>query len=36
MSDISKNIHLQLPKIYTKDLMELLFRLPYTKRNHLE
>jgi hypothetical protein len=24
-----------LPKIYSKDLIEILFRLPYTKRQHL-
>ena len=36
MTDMGKEIQLQLPKIYSKDLMEILFRLPYTKRNHLE
>ena len=25
----------KLPKIYSKDLIEILFRLPYTKRQHL-
>lgn len=25
----------KLPKIYSKDLVEILFRLPYTKRQHL-
>ena len=25
----------ELPKIYSKDLIEILFRLPYTKRQHL-
>ena len=24
-----------LPKVYSKDLIEILFRLPYTKRQHL-
>ena len=31
MTDMGKEIQLQLPKIYSKDLMEILFRLPYTK-----
>jgi hypothetical protein len=25
----------KLPKIYSKDLIDVLFRLPYTKRRHL-
>lgn len=29
-------IQQKLPKIYSKDLMGELFRLPYTKRNQLE
>jgi Fic family protein len=36
MSEMGKEIQQQLPKIYSKDLLEELFRLPYTKRNHLE
>lgn len=36
MNDMGKKIQQQLPKIYSKDLMEELFRLPYTKRNQLE
>lgn len=36
MSEMGKEIQQQLPKIYSSDLMEELFRLPYTKRNHLE
>ena len=29
-------IQKKLPKIYSKDLLEILFRLPYTKRNFIE
>jgi Fic family protein len=36
MTDMGLNMQQQLPKIYSKDLMEIVFRLPYTKRNHLE
>lgn len=36
MTDMGQNMQQQLPKIYSKDLMEIVFRLPYTKRNHLE
>ena len=36
MNQMGKEIQEQLPKIYSKDLMEELFRLPYTKRNQLE
>jgi len=36
MREMGKEIQQQLPKIYSKDLMDELFRLPYTKRNHLE
>lgn len=36
MSDMSKEIQNKLPKIYSKDLVEILFRLPYTKRSQLE
>ena len=31
----SEEIKTILPKIYSKDLVEILFRLPYTKRQHL-
>ena len=31
----SDEIKVKLPKIYSKDLVEILFRLPYTKRQHL-
>lgn len=31
----SDEIKAKLPKIYSKDLVEILFRLPYTKRQHL-
>jgi Fic family protein len=36
MSGMGKTIQKKLPKIYSKDLMEIIFRLPYTKRNSLE
>jgi len=36
MSQMTTEIQQKLPKIYSKDLMEELFRLPYTKRNQLE
>ncbi|MFT3904118.1 MAG: Fic/DOC family N-terminal domain-containing protein [Niabella sp.] len=31
----TEEIKTKLPKIYSKDLVEILFRLPYTKRQHL-
>lgn len=31
----ANEIKRKLPKIYSKDLIEILFRLPYTKRQHL-
>lgn len=31
----AEEIKAKLPKIYSKDLVEILFRLPYTKRQHL-
>ena len=31
----AEEIKTRLPKIYSKDLVEILFRLPYTKRKHL-
>jgi len=36
MNEMGKEIQEVLPRIYSKDLMEQLFRLPYTKRNQLE
>jgi Fic family protein len=36
MSEMGAEIQRQLPKIYSKDLMEVLFRLPYSKRQFLE
>lgn len=36
MNHMATEIQNKLPKIYSKDLMEELFRLPYTKRNQLE
>ena len=35
MEETADEIKRRLPKIYSKDLMEILFRLPYTKRQHL-
>lgn len=35
MGTTSEEIKKRLPKIYSKDLIEILFRLPYTKRQHL-
>lgn len=35
MDKISNEIKSKLPKIYSKDLVEILFRLPYTKRQNL-
>jgi len=36
MDSMGKNIQKELPKIYSKDLLEILFRLPYTKRNYIQ
>ena len=36
MNEMGTEIQQRLPKIYSKDLMGELFRLPYTKRNRLE
>ncbi|SNR33105.1 Fic family protein [Flavobacterium sp. ov086] len=36
MTEMGKEIQYKLPKVYSKELMEELFRLPYTKRNNLE
>jgi Fic family protein len=35
MTNMGAEIQRALPKIYSKDLMETLFRLPYTKRSNL-
>ena len=35
MATTAEEIKQQLPKVYSKDLVALLFRLPYTKRQHL-
>jgi Fic family protein len=35
MDKTAGEIKNKLPKIYSKDLIEILFRLPYTKRQHL-
>ncbi|PSL27858.1 Fic family protein [Dyadobacter jiangsuensis] len=36
MKEMGEEIQKALPKIYSKDLLEVLFRLPYTKRSSLE
>ena len=36
MNAMGTEIQEKLPKIYSKDLLEVLFKLPYTKRNQLE
>ena len=35
MEHTSKEVKNKLPKAYSKELIEILFRLPYTKRQHL-
>jgi len=35
MEKTAEEIKRKLPKVYSKDLVEILFRLPYTKRQHL-
>jgi Fic family protein len=35
MDKTTNDIKTKLPKVYSKDLVEILFRLPYTKRQHL-
>ena len=35
MDKTAEAIKKKLPKVYSKDLVEILFRLPYTKRQHL-
>lgn len=32
---VAEEIKMKLPKVYSKELVEILFRLPYTKRQHL-
>lgn len=36
MNKMGAEIQKKLPKLYSKDLLEILFHLPYTKRNFLE
>ncbi|UNY98335.1 Fic family protein [Zhouia spongiae] len=35
MHSMAEDIKSKLPKVYSKDLVEILFRLPYTKRQYL-
>jgi Fic family protein len=35
MESTSEKLKKELPKVYSKDLVEILFKLPYTKRNFL-
>ena len=35
MAVMGHEIQQKIPKVYTKDLVEILFLLPYTKRNQL-
>ncbi|MGM5471020.1 Fic family protein [Flavobacteriaceae bacterium LMO-SS05] len=35
MKTVSEDIQKELPKAYSKDLIEILYKLPYTKRQHL-
>lgn len=35
MHKMSEEIRNELPKVYTKDLIEIIFKLPYTKRQNL-
>ena len=35
MNRMGSEIQTVLPKIYSKDLLEVLFKLPYTKRSYL-
>lgn len=36
MKEMGEEIQSTLPKIYSKDLLEVIFKLPYTKRSSLE
>jgi Fic family protein len=35
LNETASEIKSHLPKVYSKDLVEIIFRLPYTKRQHL-
>jgi Fic family protein len=35
MQSMAKDMQKKLPKVYSRELVEELFRLPYTKRNHI-
>ena len=35
METTAENIKTDLPKVYSKDLIEIIFKLPYTKRQFL-
>ncbi len=35
MGEMAEEIKIELPKVYSKDLIEIIFRLPYTKRQFL-
>jgi len=35
MSEMAKEIKAHQPKLFTKELLEIIFKLPYTKRKHL-
>jgi hypothetical protein len=35
MQIVAEEIKTNIPKIYSKDLVEILFKLPYTKRQYL-
>ena len=35
METTTENIKTKLPKVYSKDLIEIIFKLPYTKRQFL-
>ncbi len=36
MNNMTFEMQKKLPKVYSKDLIEVLFRLPYTKRTQFE
>lgn len=35
MDETAHEIKTKLPKVYSKDIVEIIFKLPYTKRQHL-
>jgi hypothetical protein len=35
LEEMTESIRMRLPKVYSKELIELIFRLPYTKRKSL-